>query len=200
MSEKSAPGSRKFTPDADLPRVDIICHGDLFAVPESCESRNALFDHFAFGSFNVNLLILSPFEVFFLTMLNSHINIVFDRQQLWDHCCSLFPPTVFAKHYAVYHYYRCNLWVVRDGSVFAAHFVLYPDHPDLVHSKFMVIVMENWEDRDRESLRASRIGWSVRKTVLLVRVVIPEGTDFSNPDCLSTFTIEDVSLKRVKLK
>jgi tRNA-intron lyase len=191
---------RQFTPQAALPNVAIVRHGDLFGISESDEHRDDLFDHFGIGYKSGPLLVLSPFEALFLLMLNPAVNIDLNVQELWNHCSMLFPPTVFARYYAVYHYYRCNLWVVRDGSVFGAHFVLYADHPDLVHSKFLVIVMDDWNNRDCEMLRASRIGWSVRKSALLVNVKVPSDADFGASACLSTFSIEDVTVKRVKFR
>jgi tRNA-intron lyase len=192
--------ARKFTPNAALPRVEILRHGVLFVVPDSDPNGNDLFDHFAFGHFTGPFLVLSPFEVFFLAMLNSDVTAGLTVQDLWIHCSSLFPATVFARHYAVYHYYRCKLWVVRDGSVFGAHFVLYPDHQDLVHSKFMVIVVDDWGERNSEILRVSRITSAVQKSAVLVHVNVPTDANFETPGCLSTFSIEDVTVRRVKVK
>jgi tRNA-intron lyase len=198
--EKSGLGGGKFTPADPLPQTDIIRYGPLFVIPGSSANRDLYFQHFAFGAFVGDLLVLSPFEVFFLRMVRADVDLPLSTEALWQHCSSLFAPTCFAKCYAVYHYYRCNLWVVRDGSAFGGQFVLYQDHPDVVHSKFIVNIVDDWSSRDRVTVLASRIGWSVKKATILVRVVVPKDADFGTPDCLRLFAIEDVSIKRVKFK
>jgi tRNA splicing endonuclease len=189
-----------FTPQATLPSIEITEYGSLFIIPETCESRDSLFNKFVFGQKINNLLVLSPYEIFFLVMIQAEIHPQLDVQELWTRFSTLFAPGVFARNYAVYHYYRCALWVVRDGTVFGAHFMLYPDHPDIVHSQYAVVILDDWENRDQESVLASRIGWSVKKETIFVRVVIPEDADLTTPACLQTLEVEDLVIQRVKFK
>jgi tRNA splicing endonuclease len=197
-ADKRHPSLRKFTPDASLPHARVVRHGDFYGIP--APACDAYFDHFAIGHFANSLLILSPFEIFFLATVGADLAPPPDRQALWAECAALFPPSVFARHYAVYHYYRCRLWVVRDGAVFGAHFALYADHPDVVHSRFTVAVLDDWAGRDGEALCASRVAWAVRKSALLVRVRAPEGADFGTPACLAALAIEDVAVERVRTR
>jgi tRNA splicing endonuclease len=200
MNVKRGSAVGAFTPQAPLPPIEIVEQGSFFAVPETCANRDVLFDKFVFGQKVNNLLVLSPYETFFLAMIQAEIHPQLDLQSLWDRFSALFAPGVFARNYAVYHYYRCGLWVVRDGAAFGAHFMLYPDHPELVHSQFAVVILDDWENRDRESVLASRIGWSVKKETMFVRVIVPPEADLTTPACIQTFEVEDLVIQRVKFK
>ena len=194
------PGVRdcgKFSPAKDLPEVKLEKYGAAFCVRESAVA-DVLFRAFCFGRMAKTALVLSPYEVFFINWVEPRDGV--DLGSLWVECSRLCAPGVFATRYAVYHFYRCNFWVVRDGATFGGDFVLYSDHPDVVHSKYIVVVLDNWENVEQEVSVASRAGWAVKKEVVFVRVVVPEGVDVSTPDCLPQMSIEDVSIQRVKFR
>lgn len=184
----------KYQPRKDLPDVEIANYGAIFIVPSTCEHQEVLFKTFCFGKFTKNMLVLTPYEVFFINLIQQKENL----SELWQTCSKMCKPGMFASRYAVYHYYRCNLWVVRDGSTFGGDFVLYRDHPDQVHSDYIVIVLDSWENRDQTTIIASRVAWSVKKQTLFIRVVIPDGCDLDNHECIQSFVLEDVVMKRVK--
>ena len=187
----------KFNPGQELPPFKTEKHGALFCVTEH-EPSDILFRTFCFGKFSAGLLVLSPYEVFFINCIDPRSGT--NLSNLWLECSRLCAPGVFATRYAVYHFYRCNLWVVRDGSTFGGDFVLYSDHPDVVHSKFIVIVLDTWDNKDQDLIMASRVGWSVKKEVIFVRVFVPDNADLSSPECLQQLVIEDVAIKRVKFR
>lgn len=187
----------KFSPQKDLPEVKLEKYGAAFCVRDT-EVADVLFRAFGFGRMAKSVLVLSPYEVFFINCVEPRDGV--DLGSLWVECSRLCAPGVFATRYAVYHFYRCNFWVVRDGATFGGDFVLYSDHPDVVHSKYIVVVLDDWENVDQEVIVASRAGWAVKKEVVFVRVVVPEGVDVSTPDCLPEMSIEDVSIRRVKFR
>lgn len=186
----------KFEPVRDLPDFEIERYGPLFIVPDTCEHQELIFKTFCFGKFANNLLVLTPYEVFFINLLQGRENL----SELWQICSRMCKPGFFATRYAVYHHYRCKLWVVRDGSTFGGDFVLYKDHPDQVHSNYIVVVLDKWDDRDKRTIVASRVACSVKKQTLFVRIVIPDGCDLNNYECVQSFTLEDIVMKRVKFK
>jgi tRNA-intron lyase len=197
---KCEASGRAFRPGEPFPVVKLSMDGVLFTVDNSLEGARNLFDNFGFGRVIRNALVLSPCEAVFISMINRESVEDFDVQSVWKLCSQLYPEGRFARIYSVYHYYRCGLWIVRDGSVYGADFVLYPDHPDLAHSKYLVKIFDNWENIDREGVLASRVGWGVKKATLFVKVSVPEGADFSDVDCIKTFQLENMSIKRLKFK
>lgn len=197
------PENGKFMPTDPLPRLDIKKLYSFFIIPDDCEGQKIIFNHFGFGRKQGNIFILSPYEVLFLSQLQKDPNMISienknDINELWQYCCSLFGPSIFPIQYAIYHYFRCRYWVVRDGSIYGFLFVLYSDHPDVVHSKYTVQMIEDWNEVLLIAPSITRINWGVRKKALLVRVIVPSESDLKNPDCISTFVIESMCLQRLE--
>lgn len=187
----------KFLPFSEVPEVKVSFNFSFFYIPKTDQSSIILFEQFGFGRFLGPYLVLTPYETYFLFLLKDDIGFN-DKQQLWELCCSLCGKNVFPIKYAVYHYYRCMLWVVRDGSLFGSDFVMYCDHQELVHSSYIVSIVDDWEDIHGVARELSRVAWNVKKTVVLVRVKRDSDLNLNNPDCLSKMEIEAVNLKRMK--
>ena len=191
-----------FAPDEDFPLVEVQFQDNLFFVPSSYAYRDLLFKTFCFGRYCGGDLILSPYEVFFIKeVCDSLSNLEYSIDELWNLCCSFSGPEVFAKQYFVYRYYRTHMWVVRDGSVFGSQFVLYLDHPDVVHSSFLVNVIDNWSCIQKECLIESRIAWSlVKKCIICVIQSRNQDIDYSSPNCLESMRLEAIDVKRLKFR
>ena len=189
-----------FCPEEEVPLVDVKLVDNVFVVPSTCENRNILFKKFAFGRFLGDNLILSTYETFFLKEVLNCINFDFSNEELWNFCCKISGEDVFPRQYFVYKYYRINMWVVRDGSVFGTEFVLYADHQDVVHSSFLLSVMNDWGNIEKECMIKSRIGWTLAKKCVISVVKIEEGTSLSTPECLDHMELEAVIVKRLKFR
>ena len=62
----------------------------------------------------------------------------------------------------------------------------------------MVSIVDEWSQIHELSRTLSRIAWSVNKTVILVRVSIPDDANIESHECIQSFQIEAISLKRIK--
>lgn len=197
------PDNGRFIPTDPLPKLLIQKLTSFFIIPDDCEGQKIIFQKFGFGRKQSNIFILSPYEVMFLRQIQKDTSMITieghnDISELWKYCCSLFAPTVFPIQYAIYHYFRCRYWIVRDGSLYGFLFVLYPDHPDLAHSKYTVQLVNDWNEVWDLAPSTTRINWGVKKTSLLVRVIVPSENDFNDPSCISNFVIESMCLKRLE--
>lgn len=125
--------------------------------------------------------------------------------ELWQKLCALCPN--FPARYATYHHFRSKGWVVRAGAKYAADYLLYKDGPPFYHATFSVVVRracsETLEEDDDHRLRSwtslaslVRINANAAKTVLLCYVLIPKETDFSTPECLRSFKIQEMIVRR----
>lgn len=188
----------KFDPGKDLPHVDIVERGALFVVKDGETEKDILYNMFGFGHIVGHVLVLSPYEAFFLGALENDDDDSIDR--LWQKCSAKYAPGVFATRYAVYHFYRHNLWIVKDGLTFGGDFVLYKDHPDVFHSTYIVTIRESWDDMNGDIIMASRIAWNVGKMSVFIRVIVPDGTDMTRSSCVGMMSIEDISIKRARLR
>ncbi|EAY05229.1 tRNA intron endonuclease, catalytic C-terminal domain containing protein [Trichomonas vaginalis G3] len=180
--------------------IDVSYENSIFFITSSITIRNELVQKFAFGRMLGEKCILSAYEVFFLYDVCKSVNISFNRKELWDICSGLSQNGIFARNYSVYRYYRSLLWVVRDGSVFGCEFVLYHDHPEVVHSSFIVRILENWDNFENEALTITRIGWFLKKRGILCVVKHTDNIDYSDPDSVDLFEIESFIVKRVKFR
>lgn len=198
LKKNTTEGQKKFSPSYELPDFSISKVGNIFFINKSSESVLTLHNKFGFGRYLDEYLILSPYEVFFLSLLKGDIGLPYTTQELWRTFCEFCGPSIFPAHYAVYHHYRCNFWIVRDGTLFGSDFVLYCDHQELVHSSYMVSIVDEWSQIHELSRTLSRIAWSVNKTVILVRVSIPDDANIESHECIQSFQIEAISLKRIK--
>lgn len=189
-----------FSPDEELPSIVIDYLNNLFIVKETQIGRDKLFKSFGFGRYTGNYLILSPYEVFFLSLCGANLQFPCSQQDLWNICCNLCGKSIFPTHFAVYQYFRCRFFVVRDGCTFGCDFVLYEDHPDVVHSTFTVSILDNWDEMNRQIVLSTRVGWSVKKSSILVHVSIPDDVDLSDSKCISLLKIEALQVKRVNFR
>ena len=197
------PENGKFMPKDPLPKLCIKKLSSFFTISNDDESHKILFNKFGFGRIQSNIFILSPYETMFLYQLQKDPKMIIiepqtDSFNLWNYCCSLCGPSIFPIHYAIYHYFRCRYWVVRDGSIYGFLFVLYSDHPNLVHSKYTVQLVNNWNNVWEIAPSVTRINWGIKKTSILVRVIVPLEVDYQNPDCISNFTIESMCIQRLE--
>ncbi|OHT05853.1 tRNA intron endonuclease, catalytic C-terminal domain containing protein [Tritrichomonas foetus] len=195
----STTSNGKFKPTDPLPDLTVSKLGSLFIISDDCEGQEIIFKSFAFGKKINNIFILSPYEVMFLKQIQCNMNLKENETQLWKHCCSFFGPSIFPIHYAIYHFFRCRYWVVRDGSIFGAIFVLYIDHPDQVHSKYTVSLINDWDQVTEIAPSITRVDWAIRKSRILVKVNVPTDSNFDDPSCISNFTIEAICVKRIKV-
>ncbi|XP_014678120.1 PREDICTED: tRNA-splicing endonuclease subunit Sen2-like [Priapulus caudatus] len=129
-------------------------------------------------------------------------------EELWLCFCSR--QERFAARYVAYHYYRSRGWVVCSGLKYGADFSLYKKGPPYYHSTYSVIVkyidgatMEHIGNEQPSSWKAlaalDRITQQVGKEVLFCHVIKPVGLtheDYSSPECISSFTVQEVLLRR----
>lgn len=128
-----------------------------------------------------------------------------DLLMLWQRLCTLCP--AFPARYATYHHFRSKGWVVRAGSKYAADYLLYKDGPPFYHATFSVLVRQAWSEtlQEHEDRRLRtwasmagliRLNATSAKAVLLCYVVIPKDADLSTPECLRSFKIQELLLRR----
>lgn len=98
--------------------------------------------------------------------------------------------------YAVYAYFRSKKWVVRDGSGFGFDFVLYEDHPEQVHSRYCVAVIDDWNQAEKEAATSTWVAWSVKKEVVFAVAKHESGLDISTPSCIAGMKVETVVMTR----
>lgn len=190
-----------FRPDKELPFLNIEIKDYRFIVPnEFSEQRNELYSFFGFGQIQNNDLILSPFDTFFLVGICETARISKDSKQLWDYLCSLFAPDVFPIKFAVYLFYRLNSWIVKDGSLYGGDFLLYEDHPELVHSGYLVKIITDWNTLDQELCQNTRIAYSTHKDTIIVCVSNPKNVLLNDPSCLHDLKLEAIQANSIKLR
>ena len=81
----------------------------------------------------------------------------------------------FQELYFAYQHYRGLGWIVRAGSKMGVDLVLYQDHPGREHALHSVLVQpESARLSWPELLGLGRVSESVRKTLLLCRVLLDE--------------------------
>lgn len=117
----------------------------------------------------------------------------------------------FILSYVVYHHFRSLGWVVRSGIKFCADWVLYGSRgPVGGHAEFAVCMVPVYADgrpvdmmEDRSSWRwlgtVNRVCAGVKKTLILVHVVVPdeiEADDLDSPQILTKYIIKEIALKR----
>lgn len=168
----------------------------LFSAEDPCpidESLQLFFEEAYFLSYGLGCLIVQE------------NNEELDLLKLWQRLCALCP--TFPARYAAYHHFRSKGWVVRTGSRYAADYLLYKDGPAFYHATFSVLVHQAWsetlEEAEDRRLRSwtslaglIRLNASAAKAVLLCYVVIPKDADLSTPECLRSFKIQELLLRR----
>ena len=189
-----------FLPNLDLPILNIKLENKIIYVNSELEIKKKLFYNFGFGKFFENDLILSPYEFFFLFDIGKCININKSKEELWNFCLNYSDPKIFIKSYKVYLHFRSLLWIVRDGSIYGSNFVLYSDHPDLVHSDYTITIFSDFSDFSLKSILLTRICWSIKKQAILIVINIPNDLNLTDPNCIDSLIIESICINRCKLK
>uniref|UniRef100_A0A131XWF7 tRNA-intron lyase n=1 Tax=Ixodes ricinus TaxID=34613 RepID=A0A131XWF7_IXORI len=168
----------------------------LFSAEDPCpvdESLQLFFEEAYFLSYGLGCLIVQE------------NNEELDLLKLWQRLCALCP--TFPARYAAYHHFRSKGWVVRTGSRYAADYLLYKDGPAFYHATFSVLVRQAWSETLEETADCRLRSWtslaglirlnaSAAKAVLLCYVVIPKDVDLSTPECLRSFKIQELLLRR----
>lgn len=188
-----------FIPSKEIPTIEVKFSHGYFYTPESIEQR-ILSEHFGFGRWSGDKFILSPYEVYFLADVCESIIINMSKEELWSKCVSLFKSNLFQIHYFVYKFYRCNLWIIKDGSVFGSDFVLYSDHPSKVHSSFCINILPNWENVKNDIAITTRICWTVKKSEILCVVNCSKVTNILSSECIDEMSLQPICVKRAKFR
>ncbi|KAH9448764.1 hypothetical protein MJO28_015222 [Puccinia striiformis f. sp. tritici] len=117
----------------------------------------------------------------------------------------------FILSYVVYHHFRSLGWVVRSGIKFCADWVLYGSRgPVGGHAEFAVCMIPVYANgkpvqmmEDRSSWRwlstVNRVCSGVKKTLILVHVIVPDDIDsdeLDSPSILTKYIIKEIALKR----
>lgn len=127
----------------------------------------------------------------------------------------------FIARYAAHAHFRNQGWLPRSGLQYGADFVLYQNHPSLVHSDFCVVLAPDpgagtsgdsagdpeeaalTAPRARLGLRkwtevqaASRLCVQVNKGLISASVTFSEPADASTPACLPSIAVEETVLRR----
>ena len=161
---------------------------------------------------------LSPVEAFYcihkLNCLNVYTidNEVVDCHDLWAEYTRT--NVNFIPAYAAYCYLKQNGWVVMNGIKFGVDYLVYKGSPEAYHSsycvKVRVCVKETLSDSKsiftptrldcRELAALQRVAEGTGKYLLILDVIIPHhsiaGSAGSNPACVSSFTVQEVLVKR----
>ncbi|CAG2117833.1 unnamed protein product, partial [Medioppia subpectinata] len=139
-----------------------------------------------------NVLKLSFTESFFLSyvfgslnVLNTETNNYMTIDEMWetfgDHYSE--DKLEFAVHYSAYHYFRSKGWVVRNGTTFGTHLLLYKEGPHLYHSLYSVIIELSIDGQYKRPLdwfymsALVRLQRNVRKELLVCVVNIAKDCD-----------------------
>ncbi|KAI9493119.1 tRNA intron endonuclease [Zychaea mexicana] len=151
-------------------------------------------------------LLLDFYESFFLVYALNTLKIYDPSAKLLtiDDCWTRFSNRIpsFATRYAVYHYYRSLGWAPKQGSKFGVDFVLYRTGRKHNHGDFAVVVVSNNDDDERKKIgwkelhRLNRICTQVKKTLVLCYVIKPHRYDESRPQCLESFKVQELIIKR----
>ena len=127
----------------------------------------------------------------------------------------------FIAKYAAHAHFRNQGWLPRSGLQYGADFVLYRNHPSLVHSDFCVVLAPDagggasgdaeanageiapTAPRARLGLRkwtevqaASRLCVQVNKGLISASVTFSETADASTPACLRSIAVEETEVRR----
>ena len=127
----------------------------------------------------------------------------------------------FIAKYAAHAHFRNQGWLPRSGLQYGADFVLYRNHPSLVHSDFCVVLAPDagagasgdaaadagetapTAPRARLGIRkwtevqaASRLCVQVNKGLISASVTFSEPADASTPACLRSIAVEETEVRR----
>ncbi|XP_054156133.1 uncharacterized protein LOC128954562 [Oppia nitens] len=169
-----------------------------------------------------NVTKLSLIESFFISYVFGSLNVMnpddddnsdyLSLKQMWLKFANHYStdPQEFAVHYSAYHYFRSKGWIVRNGSSFGVHYVLYKEGPHLYHALYSVIIQYTIDGNDSEDNRHSKaepIDWfhmsalirlqkNVRKQLLVCMITVPKDCDISAPNCIKQFEIDLLEFNR----
>lgn len=118
----------------------------------------------------------------------------------------------FVPMYVAYHYYRSCGWVPKPGLKFGADLILYKEGNSFYHATYSVkveMVESSFLNRDPDYLTAKKHDWvsvsgldrmneHVAKQLLFCYVIKPDlqPEDFHSPNCISSFTIQEMMISR----
>ncbi|MBW0523946.1 hypothetical protein O181_063661 [Austropuccinia psidii MF-1] len=117
----------------------------------------------------------------------------------------------FILSYVVYHHFRSLGWVIRSGIKFCADWVLYGTKgPVGGHAEFAVCMMPIYDDGTPVTMTEDRTSWrwlstvnrvcaGVKKTLILVQVIVPRQTeigDLDSPAVLTSYIVKEIALRR----
>ncbi|CAO3647108.1 unnamed protein product [Cunninghamella blakesleeana] len=174
---------------------------------------------------------LDLFEAFFLMYAINVIeiqdklyNIPYTIEECWtifskDYSSNGLSYNAFALKYAVYHYFRSQGWVPKDGLKFGVDFVLYKAGPIYHHAEFAIHIIPcptltssytlpieqqkqhqspeyNWSNL----LRLNRVCNQVKKTLLLCYVSYPVLNNSDHKNTWDISILNQISIKQVLLK
>ncbi|CAG8530708.1 3257_t:CDS:2, partial [Paraglomus occultum] len=118
----------------------------------------------------------------------------------------------FIIYYTVYHYFRSLGWVVKDGTKYGVDYLLYEKGPPFNHSQYAVVIVPVHDAPGTKSsnseaplklwqsiMSLSRVCGSVRKTIVLCHVIIPDSNDVlptHSPECVKMYAIKEIVINR----
>ena len=149
------------------------------------------------------VLILDPFETFFLTFSIGCLRVTRNGDfcsidELW----SVFSENDanFRRRYAAYHHFRSKNWIVRNGVKFGNDFLLYKDGPPFYHASYSVRVRNDRNSLSWSELSALiRVTESAAKELLVVEVlenVSDVERDLTAAEYLKSVVVREVLVKR----
>lgn len=186
-----------FDPNDKFTEVEIKFEDNLFKV---VGSDDRFYTKFGFGRKISSNYYLSSYEVFFIHEVLNSLKSNFTTDELWKICCGLSHNVTFAHNYVVYRYYRVNLWLVRDGSIFGFNFALYIDHPDRYHSSYLVSIYNSWDNFDNNIINDTRIAYSVNKKVIFCVIVPVKPLDYDCYECIYNLQVQAIDAKRLDVR
>jgi len=125
---------------------------------------------------------------FQIAVMTNEEKVVLCVDDLWNIFTTL--QEKFRYRYIAYCYYKQKGWIVRDGLLYGADYLLYCKSPELCHSSYLVDIFVYYENGDiRENIIASshlnliaslRVSESVKKEYLMCSIIL---SSFPQPSC-----------------
>lgn len=173
------------------------------------DNRRGAYDRYLSNTFkdiNSNhVKILSQEEAFFLLSIRKLLSITQDNHELtledcWTKFCN--QDELFHIRYAAYQYFRTKNWVVKNGSDYGTHYLLY-DNSNHDHSIYAVLLIpvDTNGGLDCVSLKwihlmtIHRVVKSVRKQLLLTFITKPNNNN--DQTCIKEMRITNKILSRL---
>ncbi|ORX60756.1 hypothetical protein BCR36DRAFT_578840 [Piromyces finnis] len=154
-------------------------------------------------------------EAFFLKYALNCISIRDNHKVLSiDDCWKIFRNNIsdssdqFILKYVVYHYYRSQGWIVKEGLKYGVDYVLYQKGPAFSHSEYAVSIIPVINNQDNQhnyvenmpSIHeincTNRVCNQVLKKLVYCYVVIPDNVNLDYVNCLKEYSIYEIRMKR----